>query len=388
MNDAVATKPIILKFKNRSYTFEDLSKFSEFAESQEAVWSWLKMFAVNERPLNQTWNIYKGYLEHISHFLKKYPTNKESPDGLIRNLNIVTTTAVKNGFFPSDSLEANFISNLKETRSPKVAGYALAALMQQDIPYNTDSSTAAFEGTFRALQFLEMNKDTLKAGKSEFENLLHTSERKLDEIYKEISEKKEQINDEISLLKKSATAQKKQVQEQKISFEEMLESSKKEIKEFEHACKEKVKMHASVTHWKGKEKNHNNNIKQWRRITFWLATIGTVVFAIIAFSLVKEPITQIPVGQLGAMLAISSFVVWLTRLSAKILISNLHLETDANERVTMIQTYLALLLEGNGLPDNDRQLILQTLFRPSSTGFIKEEGPTGLLDTISKIKEK
>ena len=84
------------------------------------------------------------------------------------------------------------------------------------------------------------------------------------------------------------------------------------------------------------------------------------------------------------MLAISSLGVWVTRLVAKIFISNLHLRTDSHERTTMIQTYLALLREGNGPKDEERQLILQTLFRPSTTGFIKEDGPTGFYETMSK----
>ena len=41
----------------------------------------------------------------------------------------------------------------------------------------------------------------------------------------------------------------------------------------------------------------------------------------------------------------------------------LHLRTDADERVTMIQTYLALLRKGSGPKDDERQLIWQTFYR-------------------------
>ncbi|MPX90331.1 DUF6161 domain-containing protein [Salinivibrio sp. VYel1] len=79
---------------------------------------------------------------------------------------------------------------------------------------------------------------------------------------------------------------------------------------------------------------------------------------------------------------------WVTRLSAKIFISNLHLRTDADERVTMIQTYLALLREGSGPMDEERQLILQTLFRPSSTGFIKDDGPSSFHELVTNVLNK
>ncbi|HAT3868995.1 hypothetical protein SC371_03485 [Legionella pneumophila serogroup 2] len=50
----------------------------------------------------------------------------------------------------------------------------------------------------------------------------------------------------------------------------------------------------------------------------------------------------------------------------------------------MIQTYLALLREGSAPKDDERQLILQTLFRPSSTGFVNEEGPTGFHEILAQ----
>ena len=50
-----------------------------------------------------------------------------------------------------------------------------------------------------------------------------------------------------------------------------------------------------------------------------------------------------------------------------------HLGTDAAQRVTMVQTYLALI-ESDKLPkDEDRKLILQSLFRPGSDGIVKDD---------------
>lgn len=78
----------------------------------------------------------------------------------------------------------------------------------------------------------------------------------------------------------------------------------------------------------------------------------------------------------------------MTRLSAKIFVSNLHLRTDADERVTMIQTYLALLREGSGPKEDERQLVLQTLFRPSKAGFIKDEGPSAFHEIVTNALSK
>ena len=79
--------------------------------------------------------------------------------------------------------------------------------------------------------------------------------------------------------------------------------------------------------------------------------------------------------------------VWLARIIVRIFLSHLHLETDAKERVTMIQTYLALLREEHALKENERQVILQTLFRPSATGIVKDDGiPPSIIDIVSRFK--
>ena len=88
--------------------------------------------------------------------------------------------------------------------------------------------------------------------------------------------------------------------------------------------------------------------------------------------------------KVSVMILISTIGVWLVRLSTKIFISNLHLGTDTYERVTMIKTYFALLAEDKGLRSTDRELILQTLFRPSTTGFIKDDGPSNIPEVFAK----
>jgi hypothetical protein len=60
--------------------------------------------------------------------------------------------------------------------------------------------------------------------------------------------------------------------------------------------------------------------------------------------------------------------VWVVRILVRLLLSNIHLLTDARERVTMVQTYLALLRRGK-IKDDERMFILQTLFRPETWLF-------------------
>ena len=72
-------------------------------------------------------------------------------------------------------------------------------------------------------------------------------------------------------------------------------------------------------------------------------------------------------------------------LIVRMFLSNLHLASDADERVVMVKTYLSLI-EGDQLSSNeDRQLILKALFRPTTDGLVKDEGiPPSFLEFLSR----
>jgi len=82
-----------------------------------------------------------------------------------------------------------------------------------------------------------------------------------------------------------------------------------------------------------------------------------------------------------------SLILWISRILLKITFSHLHLSEEAQEKETMIMTYLALINDGGGLKDNDRQLILEAIFRPSTNGLIKDETNVTLLDIVKGLKK-
>ena len=83
--------------------------------------------------------------------------------------------------------------------------------------------------------------------------------------------------------------------------------------------------------------------------------------------------------------ASTAFLLWPLRTILKIILSNLHLETDADERVTMAMAYLAILRSDQDFPEPERKIILDALFRSAATGIVKDEGiPTSVVDTIAR----
>ena len=145
---------------------------------------------------------------------------------------------------------------------------------------------------------------------------------------------------------------------------------------------------SSVRYWTNKREDHQRVLKWLGGCTLFFAAVTTGLFLWAAYELSLETASDVPLWKISILLAISTVGIWLTRLSSKIFISNLHLKTDAEERVTMMLTYLALLRKGKGPPENERQLMLQTLFRPSSAGLVRDDGPSGFLELFKLVRKE
>ena len=71
-------------------------------------------------------------------------------------------------------------------------------------------------------------------------------------------------------------------------------------------------------------------------------------------------------------LLMTSIAFWVGRVLLRIYLSSRHLATDAEERRTMITTFLALTRK-SVVKDDDRKFILAALFRPGSDGIVNDE---------------
>jgi Family of unknown function (DUF6161) len=158
----------------------------------------------------------------------------------------------------------------------------------------------------------------------------------------------------------------------------------KSIQNTEAAYKEQMRLQAPVDYWESKANAHRSDVAKSRRrlVTFAvLATIGLVA-AIVAFAIVAAMIAPeksadsiavyLKFAAAGAILTTIAF--WVGRVLLRIYLSDRHLLTDAEERVAMIKTYLALTNEGK-VEATDRALVLAPIFRSAADGIVKEEGP-------------
>ena len=397
---------ITLDFSGTEKKFTNIDALREFLRSQRNDWSWLEQTAQEDSNLMKVYNPIGSYLAKIGNFIGWYEMNRKSQISHAAQTKMVnefisgTQTAVKQGFILYGDHYTPFISSLKDSESPQVAGYALALLNNVSINLNT---SAAYKGSYWAMQYLMgMRGDPAEQQQKVFDAVVE------GHISKLANECKDLVN-----------STKRKLIDLETTFKEKLI-------DLETSFKERISLKSSVGYWTQKRDSHQNVMWIMAVTTVAIAVLTGVFFVMEAEGLpslnyilqsinadtktgqvqttgtttvqvqttgtttVQRPTAdpeKISGGQLSIMIVISTIGIWLTRLSGKIFLSNLHLRTDADERVTMIQTYLALL-ENKGLNEGERELILQALFRSSSSGFIKDDGPINILETLIKTLKR
>lgn len=172
-------------------------------------------------------------------------------------------------------------------------------------------------------------------------------------------------------------------------FDQMRASLEKRTAEIEAAFLDRMALQAPVSYWTDKATGH----RRWA-IIFAIASFVMLAVDVLALSFALDrAVPWIATGKIepalaiGALLGLVLFFVWATRLLVRNYLSQSHLRADAQERVVMVQTYLALAEVGKVKTDEDRQLILQSLFRPATDGLVKDEGvPLSFADVLSRAR--
>ena len=170
-------------------------------------------------------------------------------------------------------------------------------------------------------------------------------------------------------------------------FDQLKAAHEQAMEALRQTFREELALRAPAEYWKEKLKGH----RRWAWVSGGLSFLG-IGSAAAGLSLqIHELLNKTPINtapetwRLAVLALIGVFTVWALRLVVRMFLSHLHLLTDAGERVVMVQTYLSLL-EGDHLASKeDRQLILQALFRPATDGIVKDEGiPFSLAEALTR----
>ncbi len=187
----------------------------------------------------------------------------------------------------------------------------------------------------------------------------------------------------------------------------VLKTKNEKFDDLETTYNAHLRLKRPVELWMEREKEH------WRqsRIAWGIFLVASVIFAaaITAFlywgsdwlaeSFVLKTCSGYPeewctgISPKGpfivsAIFLLSTIVVWFLRLQIRIYLSERHLALDAAERGAFAETYLALLKGGDVSADQE-SVVLESLFRPTQDGIIKDDGASdiGIHGIAAKILE-
>lgn len=152
------------------------------------------------------------------------------------------------------------------------------------------------------------------------------------------------------------------------------------------AFREEMGLRAPVEYWQAKAEAHSRRSRIW----MWCSFISMAALAGLlagGTTWVMSTLTDNkPDPWKFAIVVLAGVIgVWAVRLIVRMFLSNSHLATDAEERVTMVKTYLSLIEAGKMPLDEDRKLVLTPLFRPAADGLIKDEGlPHPMLELLTR----
>lgn len=181
----------------------------------------------------------------------------------------------------------------------------------------------------------------------------------------------------------------KQIKDLTDNTSEILKGQDEEFQRISNLYNTDLALNAPVVYWKKQAKYHKDR-------TIFYGVVSALLVVIFMLSFMGYSVVQLntiwmdtPVSKIVAALVFTSIGIWVIRITIGLFLAHNHLYTDANERRTMIHTYLSLARSKHGLKEEEKQLILQTLFRPNTTGMIKEDnGPANLVDLVNRAKPK
>lgn len=384
---------ITLELDTGEREFQSLEELKEWSDQERTFFAWMEAGAKNDGNAAHAWNVTNQWLGFIDQFIQQYrqhQNNEQQLQNLARKLQQqLSQHSQKGHLLTSKNPDAIFGKNLSGEESEVIACYAIANILEINANQNHPK---ALKGAFYAFQYRQGASSTVKSQVEALDSLHSDWNGRFKGQHIELRAQNEALIEEVDQLRSQFETLKGEIETQKneqvTAFNEKLEESEKTLSDIAHTYDEKLALQASVQYWTDKRTLHTRVMWWVGGGTLLLAALTGGGFVLAAHKLLQVTVADVELWRLGVMLAISTFGIWVTRLFAKIFISNLHLRTDSDERVTMIQTYLALLREGSGPMEGERQLILQTLFRPSTTGFIKDDGPSSFHDLINNAFSK
>lgn len=321
----------------------------------------------------------------------------------IQNQLIKSKFNYRDFIFLYDSPETDFLISVYNKNTTFFNG-ALDYITQSET--NHSNETGYFTGMLLAYEYRNQGNSEIVTRRNSEKLGLSQLKNKCNEY---IVEAEQQLNGYITDAKENLTLHFESVDKLKdesnrifkdwfnqenFDFEKFKDNSYEKIAELENLYRYKLKLEAPADYWKKRAKQLNSEGKSY---LFWLIGVSLVaclLLFILLFSLgdgffdtaFSDKMKGIKWSII--LITIVSLLAFTIKILAKMTFSSFHLSRDAEEREQLTHFYLALKKDTE-INEQERQLILQSLFSRADTGLLKDDSsPTMPTSIIEKFSNK
>ena len=249
---------------------------------------------------------------------------------------------------------------------------------------------------YPALYLLKQHLSDLKESKDDFEtNIVLPIKSKLqkisddsDEQYKEITTFIETKHNEVQ---KQFDEKSKELKEFRSSINIWKEEKEARLNNLEETYKNKLSLELPELLWNNRSEEYRRLARCWTGVlvVFVVALVVSLrelVIVIHEYSL--DTVQEIPfVSKSFILVSIISFFVYIIRVLIKIVMSNNHLATEYEQKAALTRFYQALTYAGTDISQEERIIIIHSLFSKTETGLVKTESSNDV-DAILSVLSK
>lgn len=371
--------------------FEQPAEVQQWFDDEQVKWHWMAQIHETSSATDQFTNI----RQVAAQFIQQWTLHQADPDAAQSAI-----SALKSHFesaIPAQSLWLSssptgaFILRLKEERHQMVAAGAYLSLGGAYRAQSQQMQPQILEGVIEGFLYKReidwtatAHREALEKLKQQYSRNLAEQKRKLQELEKE--------NDSLNTKFGGALeAKAKLLDDLHVSqggeFKLLIETHENNLKSIENAYDQKLALLKPVKYWNTRKNSHGSKARNFAIASGVVGVIILVLLGWLAYKIfLNVPTGEKPqVWQVGVFSVAAFFGIWLERILVRLFISNMHLATDAEERVTMLQTYLSIIREGSEFAPEDKKLILERLFHPAADGLVKDDAaPPSPLEMLTR----
>ena len=384
---------------NFSQTITSVSAVYEFVNQQIKGWEKYEQPLPNELVLSKT------YFENIKNLIIQFVTNyTDNEDGNLQHYWTVVKRQIENTSnnpIPYNCSQSEFLISVYND-TPLYFHGAFNFLVANNYSINTKElffgAIIAYEFSLKDKTEIHSRKKTEQKSivnlKNDFQNYLSISEQELVGHLKDANSEYENYVTQIDELKteKENLFTEWFEKTKKDDWERWFEEKTSKLQKLEETYEAKLKLEKPAKYWQTKSTKYYQQGVDARTILLLVIGVTAVFLSLILVvspdwifkNVFNENSTAIIRWSI-VFITLLTLIAFSVKAITKYMFSSFHLARDAEERHTLTFFYLSLLKDTE-VKDDDRKLILQSLFSRVETGLLKDDSsPTMPSDLISKV---